>query len=120
MFLWLLVYDHVLTNVNKFKRGLCSSGIRAICHEEETLIHVMSDCRLVKGTWLSLGILRIDQHFFSYSWQDLMAFNLKGEMTYHIMSQNSVVKWNAIFVCVVGFFGSGDANSFRSWVLLVL
>lgn len=44
----------------------------------------MLDCRLAKGTWVSLGVLHFGVDFFKYDW---LAVNFKSKRRREVLSQ---------------------------------
>ncbi|KAJ8452595.1 hypothetical protein Cgig2_004931 [Carnegiea gigantea] len=54
-FLWLAAHERLMTNANRFARGLALSAACTICDStEETTLHLLRDCSLARSVWRSL------------------------------------------------------------------
>jgi len=51
-FLWLALYDAVMTNVVKVKRGFASNAHGSICLDmKEDNDHILRDCEIAQAVW---------------------------------------------------------------------
>lgn len=111
MFCLLMVYDRLLTNVKRTKRGSSCDSLCKICKQkDEDVIHVLRDCMVAKGNWLSLCVLHMNADFFKYNCQEWFYDNLKNKGTcraYLIAKEFSGV---ISLELVVGFYGNGNVN----------
>ncbi|KAK9023907.1 hypothetical protein V6N11_004094 [Hibiscus sabdariffa] len=92
LFLWLTYRQRLMTNSERFRRGLGSSAICPRCHmAEETVLHTLRDCKESKAAWLL--ILPPDMHrvFFQQdrSW-------LRGNLDSHVILPDDIC-WSILF-----------------------
>ncbi|WCJ35671.1 DNAse I-like superfamily protein [Euphorbia peplus] len=50
-FLWLVVHNRILTNSNRKIRHLCESDQCPVCSNQESVLHVLRDCRVAAVVW---------------------------------------------------------------------
>ncbi|KAG7599606.1 Endonuclease/exonuclease/phosphatase superfamily [Arabidopsis suecica] len=80
MFLWLVVNQAIMTNVERHRRHLSDSGLCQVCKGgEETIIHVLRDCPAMEGIWQRLLPPRSRQPFFAKSILEWVYANLGEE-----------------------------------------
>lgn len=77
MFLWLVVHDRVMTNVNRMHRNLTDPSCRKCGMGEETTIHLLWDCEAAKRIWEQLVPAKHHTTFFTLQLLDWMTLNLK-------------------------------------------
>ena len=54
-FLWLVMHERLLTNLECLKRGMTTDGTCSICNvDEETTLHVLHDCIEARMIWVQL------------------------------------------------------------------
>lgn len=92
VFLWLLMHDRVLCNVNRMKRYLTDDPRCQRCNgQEETLLHLLRDCPAARSIWSAVGGTARYNSFFQGDLQQWITRNLKAEGL--IFSE----KWPTIF-----------------------
>ncbi|KAG7543781.1 Reverse transcriptase zinc-binding domain [Arabidopsis thaliana x Arabidopsis arenosa] len=80
VFLWLVVNQALMTNVERHRRHLCESGLCQVCKAgEDTIIHVLRDCLAMAEIWLRLLPPRKRQSFFTKSILEWVYDNLGVE-----------------------------------------
>lgn len=64
-FLYLLAHNSVLCNINRVRRHLAQSATCPRFGSEETELHLLRDCSLIKVLWQALFGNNFDPSFFS-------------------------------------------------------
>lgn len=59
-FLWLVIHGRILTGVERVKRHLSETPSCHRCGGDETILHALRDCPVVRGVWQRLGMGRHD------------------------------------------------------------
>lgn len=80
VFLWLALHEGLLTNLQRAKRGMASSGECGRCRDGlETIELVLRGC--FKATWIWIRILLEEMFttFMNMRWEDWMLTNLTME-----------------------------------------
>lgn len=77
IFLWLGVNQILMTNVERQRRHLSTSGGCQVCKSrDETIIHILRDCPAMEGVWRRIVPLRKRQEFFAQSLLEWIYSNL--------------------------------------------
>jgi hypothetical protein len=53
-FMWLVCHDRILTNSRRARMGLCHAMCSFCGNVEETCLHALRDCTVVRNMWLSV------------------------------------------------------------------
>lgn len=77
LFLWLVIHQVIMTNVERQRRHLCSSGLCHVCKGgDETILHILRDSPAMEGIWTRLVPQRQRSSFFAKSLLDWVYENL--------------------------------------------
>lgn len=75
--LWKLGHGTVLTNVDRQRRQMATSGLCPICSAtDESLLHCFRDCRKNLSIWYSLKVRNHHNFFNTQNWQHWLETNL--------------------------------------------
>ncbi|KAK8519829.1 hypothetical protein V6N12_003800 [Hibiscus sabdariffa] len=78
MFLWLVLRQRLMTNVERVRRGLSSDPSCSSCGcYSETILHILRDCPLVRFFWKSIIPQVEHEYFFGASLDHWVAMNIK-------------------------------------------
>lgn len=79
-FIWILKHDRLLTNdrISLSSFGMDGCSLYGAVHE--TSLHVLRDCRVVKGVWDCIVPNSVKSTFFLAGWQDWLQLNLFSEL----------------------------------------
>ncbi|CAA7025020.1 unnamed protein product [Microthlaspi erraticum] len=65
VFLWLVVHQAIMTNMERQRRHLSDTGVCQVCRGgEESILHVLRDCPAMDGIWRRIVPARRRQSFF--------------------------------------------------------
>ncbi|MBA0780342.1 hypothetical protein Gotri_004454 [Gossypium trilobum] len=93
-FIWLVLKQMLLTNIERIRRGSGSSSACGICgHVLEDMMHTLKDCLAAKGVWDKIIPKQTLSSFYSGSLLDWMATNLQNQMT----SSTGGIDWSCLF-----------------------
>ncbi|WCJ23870.1 Polynucleotidyl transferase ribonuclease H-like superfamily protein [Euphorbia peplus] len=93
-FLWLVVDDKILTNVNRVRRHLSQSNSCENCFLPESSLHVIRDCHRAREVWDRLVPTDLQHGFYSLDLPHWIQINLKSKAC------RQGFKWNIIFATV--------------------
>lgn len=80
IFLWLVIHQVIMTNVERHRRHLVDSGLCQVCKSgDESILHVLRDCPAMAGIWQRLVAPRRVQSFFGKTLLEWMYMNLSNE-----------------------------------------
>ncbi|KAG7571880.1 Ribonuclease H-like superfamily [Arabidopsis suecica] len=80
VFLWLVVNQVLMTNVERQRRHLGDSGLCTVCKSgDETILHILRDCPAMSGVWIRLLPPQRRQAFFSKSLLEWIYSNVGDE-----------------------------------------
>ena len=92
-FLWLVMNDKLLTNMEHVRRHMTNIVMRGRCHvDSEIALHVLRDCPFSTQIWLGLVPQERWLEFFSFSLQDWLCWNLSNYSSYDLS-----LNWSLIF-----------------------
>ncbi|KAJ8433488.1 hypothetical protein Cgig2_018022 [Carnegiea gigantea] len=64
-FTWLGHHNCTISNVNRVSRGLASNSSRGVCgNSDETSLHILWDCPIVRSVWRKFGQNTLAPNFF--------------------------------------------------------
>ncbi|KAK8600341.1 hypothetical protein V6N12_050197 [Hibiscus sabdariffa] len=96
-FLWLVMHQRILTNVERERRHLSSVRLCQLCrNEDEDTDHILCRCPRAYSTWFRLVSLDKRDDFVTANLQEWMVANLKTPNRYGINDD----KWPIRFVVV--------------------
>lgn len=59
------MHERLVTNVNRQRNGMRRDSLCPLCKKDnETIIHVLKDCRIAKDIWIALGVPGYGFRFF--------------------------------------------------------
>ncbi|KAK9010379.1 hypothetical protein V6N11_036890 [Hibiscus sabdariffa] len=71
VFLWLVLHQRIMTNVERKRRNLATSDVCARCQSEiETIVHVLRDCPQARQVWEAVVVPAQLATFFSLPFSD--------------------------------------------------
>lgn len=77
IFLWLVVNQDIMTNVERKRRNICDTNLCQVCKSgEETILHVLRDCQAMASIWSRLLPPRRLYVFFTQSLLEWVYSNL--------------------------------------------
>ncbi|KAJ1390181.1 Ribonuclease H-like superfamily [Sesbania bispinosa] len=109
-FVWKVVHGKLLTNYERFKRGMTSNNLCPRCNSApETIMHLLRDCDIVAELWESLIGSNSWASFFSLGQDQWIRKNLE-------LSNHSVagVNWSFIFpICIWSLWKDRNSPVFK-------
>ncbi|GAU26489.1 hypothetical protein TSUD_361220 [Trifolium subterraneum] len=79
-FIWLVSHDRLLTNSRKAMMGLCHAMCTFCGNMEETCIHALRDCTIVRNMWLSVVPCESRGLFFGGDLDSWINYNLSSDI----------------------------------------
>ncbi|CAJ2673373.1 unnamed protein product [Trifolium pratense] len=76
-FMWLVQHNRLLTNSTKAKMNLGHAMCNFCRNMEETILHALRDCALVKQMWLSIIPFKARSSFFGGDLEQWVQYNLR-------------------------------------------
>ncbi|KAK8986541.1 hypothetical protein V6N11_010097 [Hibiscus sabdariffa] len=94
MFVWLILKQRLMTNVERCRRGLSSDASCSSCDcVSETIIHILRDCPPTRLFWLSIIPPERRASFFAATLEDWVAANIRNTQNLH----GSTIPWACFF-----------------------
>lgn len=95
-FLWKLVHERLLSNVERVRRGMAHEDTCPRCHSSpETNMHLLRDWDDVRDFWYKVVDPEKASRFFSMGMEDWIAWNLAEKD----VGIHSNVQWDIFFRC---------------------
>ncbi|KAL4284355.1 hypothetical protein GQ457_16G011300 [Hibiscus cannabinus] len=77
VFMWLVMREALLTNVEHTRRHMASSGLCRVCNrEDEDVLHALRGCSRPRSVWLSLLPLSVSSMFMSLPLKEWVLANI--------------------------------------------
>ncbi|KAE8732108.1 hypothetical protein F3Y22_tig00002237pilonHSYRG00293 [Hibiscus syriacus] len=93
-FLWISYRDRLLTNVNRCERNLTDDPLCQICVSvNETLLHVLRDCKQTASLWQLIIRQQQLQDFFTLGTNEWLMMNLDSNRLF----AGSKIPWKTLF-----------------------
>ncbi|KAE8653749.1 hypothetical protein F3Y22_tig00117056pilonHSYRG00114 [Hibiscus syriacus] len=93
-FLWISYRDRLLTNVNRCARNLTDDPLCQICRSaNETLLHVLRDCKQTASLWQLIIRQQQLQDFFTLGTNEWLMMNLDSNRLF----AGSKIPWKTLF-----------------------
>ena len=94
MFMWKCLHQAIGVKDSLIARGMQLDGSCPMCHAaNESIIHSLRDCNVVKPTWHQLGIHSNNSTFFSQEIKEWLTTNAKSKR----LSSSNHPPWNVLF-----------------------
>uniref|UniRef100_A0A2C9V942 Uncharacterized protein n=1 Tax=Manihot esculenta TaxID=3983 RepID=A0A2C9V942_MANES len=99
-FIWLACRGKILTNEERFRRGLTNNEACGLCGtHQESVLHVLRDCRMIKSVWREVVAPAKQGAFFSLSLTEWLNANICSSVKFN----NEDFSWFSIFSIVCWF-----------------
>uniref|UniRef100_A0A199UBV5 Uncharacterized protein n=1 Tax=Manihot esculenta TaxID=3983 RepID=A0A199UBV5_MANES len=99
-FIWLACRGKILTNEERFRRGLTNNEACGLCGaHQESVLHVLRDCRMIKSVWREMVAPAKQGVFFSLSLIEWLNANICSSVKFN----NEDFSWCSIFSIVCWF-----------------
>lgn len=97
-FVWLCLHNSIGVRECLFSRGIASDSSCPMCHSSnESIMHALRDCDVVKLIWVQLGVRDVDNRFFERGIQEWLKVNGTNK---HTMGQFHI-PWSCLFLFAI-------------------
>ena len=75
-FVWLCLHNSIGVKDCLLSRGIVPESSCPLCHStNESILHALRDCEVMKHIWSQLGVRDVDNHFFERDIQEWLKVN---------------------------------------------